>query len=235
MICNILSLSHLILTITLWSMKCLHLTHGGKEAFRCWGQSHTVDIIWASQLQIWDYFNCIKLLGHRFTKAGSQTSFMVKSIFNAQWGKYPMVVIRREWVTEIQENIFTHHQHYTVQLALFIRRQSSHLFCFCFPMAWVLNFHEPSFQYSMSSKSVYACVLGCVWLFATPQTIARQFPLSTGFSRQEYWSGLPFPPPGDLPDPETQPTSPVSSACRRILYHYPTKEGPSKFGVTKYL
>ena len=39
---------------------------------------------------------------------------------------------------------------------------------------------------------------------ATPWTVARQAPLSTGFSRQEHWSGLPFPPPGDLPD---QPSS----------------------------
>ena len=38
-------------------------------------------------------------------------------------------------------------------------------------------------------------------LFGTPWTVARQAPLSTGFSRQEYWSGMPFPPPGDLPDP----------------------------------
>ena len=37
--------------------------------------------------------------------------------------------------------------------------------------------------------------------FVIPGTIARQAPLSVGFSRQEYWSGLPFPPPGDLPDP----------------------------------
>ena len=36
---------------------------------------------------------------------------------------------------------------------------------------------------------------------ATPWTVARQAPLSMGFPRQEYWSGLPFPPPGDLPDP----------------------------------
>ena len=43
--------------------------------------------------------------------------------------------------------------------------------------------------------------LSRVWLFATPWTIARQAPLSMGFSRQEYWSGLPFPSPGDLPDP----------------------------------
>ena len=37
-----------------------------------------------------------------------------------------------------------------------------------------------------------------LYLFATPQTAARQAPLSMGFPRQEYWSGLPFPPPGDL-------------------------------------
>ena len=45
-------------------------------------------------------------------------------------------------------------------------------------------------------------VLSCVWLFATPGTVAQQAPTSIGFSRQEYWNGLPFPPPGDLPDPE---------------------------------
>ena len=40
-----------------------------------------------------------------------------------------------------------------------------------------------------------------VQLFVTPLTVAHQAPLSVGFSRQEYWSGLPFPSPGDLPDP----------------------------------
>ena len=44
-------------------------------------------------------------------------------------------------------------------------------------------------------------LLSCVRLFATPQTVAYQTPLSMGFSRQEYWSGLPFPSPGDLPNP----------------------------------
>ena len=43
----------------------------------------------------------------------------------------------------------------------------------------------------------------------TPWTVARQAPLSMGFPRQEYWSGFPFPSPGDLPDPGTEPTSPV--------------------------
>ena len=45
-----------------------------------------------------------------------------------------------------------------------------------------------------------------------PWTAARQAPPSVGFSRQEYWSGLPFPSPGDLPNPGMQPTSPVSYA-----------------------
>ena len=47
--------------------------------------------------------------------------------------------------------------------------------------------------------------LSCSWLFATPWTLAYRAPLSIGFSRQEYWSGLPFPSPGDLPDPGIQP------------------------------
>ena len=43
----------------------------------------------------------------------------------------------------------------------------------------------------------------------TPWTTAHQAPLSMGFSRQEYWSGLPFPPPGELSDPGIKPTSPA--------------------------
>ena len=50
-----------------------------------------------------------------------------------------------------------------------------------------------------------------VRLFAILWTVAHQAPLSMGFSRQEYWSGLPRPPPGDLPHPRTEPESPVSS------------------------
>ena len=46
----------------------------------------------------------------------------------------------------------------------------------------------------------------------TPRTAACQFPLSVGFSRREYWSGLPFPPPGDLPNPGVDPESLVSPA-----------------------
>ena len=51
-----------------------------------------------------------------------------------------------------------------------------------------------------------------VQLWATPWTVARQTLLSTGVSRQESRSGLPFPPPGDLPDPGIEPESPISPA-----------------------
>ena len=54
--------------------------------------------------------------------------------------------------------------------------------------------------------------LSPVQLFATPWTIACQAPSSVGFSRQEYWSGLPFPPPGDLPDPGIELWSPTLHA-----------------------
>ena len=47
---------------------------------------------------------------------------------------------------------------------------------------------------------------------AIPRTVARQAPLSMAFSRQEYWSGLPFPSPGDLPNPGIEPSSPTLQA-----------------------
>ena len=51
--------------------------------------------------------------------------------------------------------------------------------------------------------------LSRVGLFATPWTVTYQAPRSMGFSRQEYWSGLPFPSPGDLPNPGIEPGSPA--------------------------
>ena len=55
--------------------------------------------------------------------------------------------------------------------------------------------------------AVMARVLNCVRLFATLWTIAQQAPLSMEFSRQEYWSGLPLPTPGDIPNPRIEPDS----------------------------
>ena len=67
--------------------------------------------------------------------------------------------------------------------------------------------HGPKYCKRKKVKS-----FGYAWLFAIPWTVACQPPPSTGFSRQEYWSGLPFPSPGDLPDPGIEPWSPTLQA-----------------------
>ena len=61
-----------------------------------------------------------------------------------------------------------------------------------------------------------------LWLFAAPWTVAHQTPLSIEFSKQEYWSGLLFPTPEDLPDPGIEPSSPASQA-NSLLYEPPGK------------
>ena len=68
-------------------------------------------------------------------------------------------------------------------------------------------------SYLFPCVCVCVCACACAWsvshvtLFVTPYTAARQAPLSLGFPKQEYWSGLPFPPPGNLPNPGIKPTS----------------------------
>ena len=59
----------------------------------------------------------------------------------------------------------------------------------------------------MSEVKVVVKVTQSCLTLVTPWTVARKVPLSMGFSRQEFWSGLPFPSPGDLPDPGIKPMS----------------------------
>ena len=66
----------------------------------------------------------------------------------------------------------------------------------------------------MHAKSPQLCLTLC-----DPMDFSCQAPLSMGFSRQEYWSGLSCPLPGDLPDPRIKPVSYVSCICRQILHH----------------
>ena len=73
--------------------------------------------------------------------------------------------------------------------------------------------------------SMRAQLLSHVRLFVTPWTVAPQAPLSMGFPRQEYWSGWPFPPPGELPNPGVEPTSPVSPVLAGRFF---TTEPPGK-------
>ena len=72
------------------------------------------------------------------------------------------------------------------------------------PSQTTLPAQPPPFHQCLHAQS-----LNHVQLFTIPWTVAHQTPLSMGFPRQEYWSRLPFPPPGDLPDPGTEPTSPT--------------------------
>ena len=64
------------------------------------------------------------------------------------------------------------------------------------------------------------CTVAQSCLFETLWTIAHQPPLSMGLFRREYWSGLPFPPPGDLPDQEIEPVSPALPAKSLPLTHW---------------
>ena len=83
----------------------------------------------------------------------------------------------------------------------------------CVPVGTILwGWPKSSFVFSLNgSSNAWSEVksLSRVRLFVTPWTVASQVPPSTGFSRQEYWSGLPFPSPGDLPDPGIEPGSPA--------------------------
>ena len=84
----------------------------------------------------------------------------------------------------------------------------------------------PNDFFRASCGLVFVCMhvqsLCRVHSFSLPRTVAHQAPLSMGFSRQEYWSGLSFPPPGDLPDPGIEP---VSSALAGGFF---TTEPPGK-------
>ena len=69
----------------------------------------------------------------------------------------------------------------------------------------------------------------CPTLFVTPWTVARQAPLSVGFPRQEYCNGLPYPPPGELPNPGIEPVSLTSPVLAGVIFTTSTIwEAPSK-------
>ena len=89
-----------------------------------------------------------------------------------------------------------------------------------------------SLVYKQGNRGLRACIrsrFSCVWLFATPWTVACQAPLSIGFSRQEYWSGLSCPPPGNLSNPRTEFMSCMSPApAGRFLTTSIPWEAPKK-------
>ena len=108
----------------------------------------------------------------------------------------------------------------------------------CFSVLYRRNVHYPHPRITtifVLTRCVCICVCVCVCevasvvsrFVATPQTVAHQAPLFMGFSRQEYWSGLPCPPPGDLPDPGIEPASLMSPALAgRFFTTIATWEAP---------
>ena len=109
----------------------------------------------------------------------------------------------------------------------------SSLFCFRKSFSHMKGFQDgsPFFPFSPLLPSIMGkflnitfypfcvCAQSCLTTFDT-LTVAHQAPLSMGFSRQEYWSGLPFPPPRDLPSPGIKPTSPALKVGSLLLIHW---------------
>ena len=105
---------------------------------------------------------------------------------------------------QAQKIFVIHAKHQMFALSLYAL--SFEFFFYCFYVGKVY----------VNKWNVCVCVCVCVCeplrhvqLFATPWTVAHQAPLSMGFPSQEYWSGLPLPPPGDLPHPGVKPRSPT--------------------------
>ena len=106
-----------------------------------------------------------------------------------------------------------------VKVPILIDRNPSKLLTWTSLVVWWLRFRAPNTRGlgSIPSQETTSHIpqlrvhvlslVSSVWLFATPWTVALQPPLSMGFSRQEHWSGLPCPLPGDLPDPGIKPAS----------------------------
>ena len=84
-----------------------------------------------------------------------------------------------------------------------------------------LSMHTQCHEGGVLIMGLPTCSVGKLYptLCDLPWTMTHQVPLSMGFSRQEYWNGLPFPPPGDLPHPGIKPRSPALQADALLLSH----------------
>ena len=92
----------------------------------------------------------------------------------------------------------------------------------------LLHVFSHSRREQLALWGLFCCwVTKLCWLFVTPWTVAHQAPLSMGFSRQEYWSGLPFFSPGESSQPRDWTR--ISRTGRQSLYHWATMEAPRSF------
>ena len=144
------------------------------------------------------------------------------------WGE-----VRRQWASVVSHNLCI--------TSPYSGRSNGTLMTVC--AQWIFNHLDHFFR--MVSKmgilegtkrfmKVKVKSLSPVRLFETPWTVAHQTPPSMGFSRQEYWSGLPFPSSGDLPNPGIKPRSPALQADA-LTSEPPGKPLKSFMALTKYL
>ena len=119
--------------------------------------------------------------------------------------------VKKKRLAKFFQDLFMFHRNYSFLL------WPSSICCFSpffiLPLLFIASPGRICCYCSIAPAYVLSC-FSCVQLFATPWTVAHQVPLSMGFSRQEYWSGLPFPPPEDLPDSGIELASPVAPALQ---------------------
>ena len=94
-----------------------------------------------------------------------------------------------------------------MESSVYISKNTTLIKCFIYPQRTESMIRRGRKKERKKVKS-----LSCVQLFSAPWTVAHQAPPSMGFFRQEYWSGLPFPSPGDLPNPGMEPWYPAFQA-----------------------
>ena len=133
----------------------------------------------------------------------------------------------------MQYSVIDHSHHAVYHTPRYILKQEV---CACWPPSPIspqlpcTHTHIPCispFWVRLVILSYVLCVLSNfspVWLFPTWWTVAHQAAVSMGFSRKEYWSVLPFPPPGDFSQPRDWTLVPCIG--QRILYHWATREAP---------
>ena len=97
---------------------------------------------------------------------------------------------------------------------------------------WMAYYMPGPFTFRLGSSEWHACMLSCfhrAWLWVTTWTVTCQVPLSMAFSRHEYWSGLPFPPPECLPNPGIEPMSPAPPALQADSLPLSHQGSPNQF------
>ena len=156
---------------------------------------------------------------------GSQPSTFPSSCFHylTQWSKWYPHAGSRSHISEKEKCWTAKPCNIKKNFFFFLANQSTQKHCL---LAWCSSQEDAEEVGDMWSvpkeliiREMCACSISHVWPFLTLRTVAHQAPLSMGFSRQEYWSGLPYPPPGSLLYSGIESMSPASQVDSSLLSH----------------